>query len=139
MALTDKFFGPMTLTFRDFASATEVIAGVKRDTATFNIETLADREEFEDGSAIDTEAGRRVTLEGDITDVVAADFDTIEALAGPFSILFASTGKLITINSTAAQPNTCHMSMVDGKMHFKVMNNWPLGTSHATMFAITTP
>ena len=139
MPLADIFFGPMTLTFRDFAAGTEVIAGVKRDTAVFNIETLADRQEFEDGGAIDTVAGRRVTLEGDISDVVAADFDTIEGMAGNFTVLFTATGKLLTINGTAAQPNTTHISMVDGKMHFKVMNNWPLGTSHATMFAITTP
>ncbi|MCH8937678.1 MAG: hypothetical protein IIB90_18370, partial [Gemmatimonadetes bacterium] len=67
MPLSDKFFGPMTLTFRDFAAGTEVIAGIKRDTVTLNIETLADRQDFEDGGAIDTEAGRRVVGEGDIS------------------------------------------------------------------------
>ena len=136
MALGDKFYGPMTLTFNHITSGTKAYSTLKRDTVTINIERLEDRMEFEDGSAADTEMGSRVVVEGNISDVVAADFDTIETYSGDLTILFTKPSKTLTIPGTAAQPNNVFASMDDGKMHFRVTNNWPLGTSHATMFQI---
>ena len=60
MSLALKFWGPMTITFNDVTSGSKAYAGLKRDTITINEETLADRFEIENASAIDTEAGRRV-------------------------------------------------------------------------------
>ncbi len=136
MALADKFYGPMTLTFNDISSGTKAYSTLKRDTVTINIERLEDRMEFEDGSAADTEAGSRITVEGNISDIVPADMDTIEGYSGDLTILFTKPSKTLTIPGTAAQPNNVFVSMDDGKMHFKVTNNWPLATTHATMFQI---
>ena len=136
MSLALKFWGPMTITFNDITTGSKAYSGIKRDTITINEETLADRFEIEDGSAIDTEAGRRVVVEGDISDIVPADFDTIEGYAGDFTVLFTGPNKTLTLQGSATQPNTTHVSLVDGKMHFKVMGNWPLGTNHASVFAV---
>ncbi len=129
MALADKIFGDVTLTFNDITSGTKAYANLIPGTVSVNVETPEDRAEFEDGSAADQEIGRRTILELDISDLTFADFDTIEGFQGDITLAVAKTSKTYTFPGTAGQPNYVITSMVDGKMHIKATCNWPVNTN----------
>lgn len=139
MTLADKIFGDVTLTFNDITSGTKAYANLIPGSYSLNVESPEDRAEFEDGSAADQEIGRRLIVEGDISDITAADFDTIEGYQGDFTILVAKTGKLYTFPGTATQKNYVITTIVEGRMHFKVTGNWPVNTTIATLLQVTTP
>ena len=62
MSLALKFWGPMTITFNDITTGSKAYSGIKRDTITINVETLAYRCAIEDGSASHTADARRVVV-----------------------------------------------------------------------------
>ncbi len=136
MTLAQKIFGDVTITFKDFAAGTEVIASMIPGTFSINMESPEDRAEFHDGSAADQEIGRRVILEFDVTDVVPADFDTIEGLQGDVDILVVKPNKTYTFQGSALIPNYNITSIVDGKMHIKTTSNWKVNTTVATVMAV---
>ena len=136
MALENKVFGDIVVTFKDFAAGTEVIASMIPGTFSINMESPEDKAEFENGSAADQEIGRRVILEFDVTDVVPADFDTIESYQGDVDILIVKTNKTYTFQGSALIPNYNISSIVDGKMHIKTTSNWAVNTTVATLLGV---
>lgn len=136
MTLEQKIIGDIVVTFKDFAAGTEVIASMIPGTFSINQESPEDRAEFEDGSAADQEIGRRVVLEFDVSDVVPADFDTIEGYQGDVDILVNKTSKTYTFQGSALIPNYNITSIVDGKMHIKTTSNWAVNTTIATLLGV---
>jgi len=139
MSVLTKIWGPFTLTLHDFAAGTQVHSGLKRDAVVINEENVENRFEFEDGSAADVEEGRRVTIELTISDLTVADMDTAETYNGPVEILFTKQQKELTFPGTAAQPNHVFAGLEDGKVKLKIIANWPLGTTHATVMSFAAP
>ena len=136
MTLEDKIFGDVVVTFKDHAAGTEVIASMIPGTFTINQESPEDNAQFEDGSGADQEIGRRTILEFDVSDVVPADFDTIESYQGDVDILVVKTNKTYTFQGSALQPNYNITSIVDSKMHIKTTGNWPVNTAVATTLGV---
>ena len=139
MALADKIFGDVTLTFNDISSGTKAYANLIPGSYSLNMESPEDRAEFEDGSAADQEIGRRLIVEVDLSDMITADFATIEGYQGDFTILVAKTGKLYTFPGVVTQKNYVITSIVDGKMHAKVTCNWPVNTAITSVLQVSTP
>jgi len=137
MTLANKWYGDATITFNDISSGTKAYANLIPGTLSINAESPEDRAEFEDGSAADQEIGRRVIIEGDISDMVMADFDTVESYQGDTTIAFAKPASTVTFPGTAPQPNYNILSIVDGKMHFKGTANWPVNTDWTSILQIT--
>jgi len=136
MALADKVFGDVVVTFKDHAAGTEVIASMIPGTFSINQESPEDNAQFEDGSGADQEIGRRTILEFDVTDVVPADFDTIESYQGDVDIQVVKTGKTYTFQGSALIPNYNITSIVDGKMHIKTTANFAVNTTIAATLGV---
>ena len=139
MPIADKIYGPLTITINDITSGLEAFGVNKEDFVTIDIESIANKTEFEDDGAADHTGGRRVKIEFDASDVIPADMDTVESYQGDIEVLLQETGKLITFPGTALQPNDVITSMADKKNHVLIQANWPIGTTMADMFQITTP
>ncbi len=139
MALADKWCGPFTTTYKDFAAGTESFAGLKRDTGVFNITPNTITEDFETGDGCEVNGGYTLELTQTFSDVIPADMDTILSYGGNVTVLFAKSGKTVTFPGTALVPNYNEVSLVDGKVQVRTVCRWPLATTFATMFQISGP
>jgi len=79
---TKVFHGPFTINFNATTGAgTKEYAGSNKDSIEINVTTKIATEELVDGSEIHDEAGRQVDIAITLSEVVAADLDTIETLS----------------------------------------------------------
>ena len=139
MALADKWCGPFTVTYKDFAAGTEAFAGLKRDTGVLSIIPNTISEDFETGDGCEVNGGFTTELTLTFSDVIPADMDTIIGYNGSVTVLLAKSGKTITFPGTALIPNFHEVTLLDGKVQVKTICRWPLATTFATMFQITGP
>ena len=133
MALADKWCGPFTVTYNDITSGTKAYSGLKRDTGVLNITPNTITEDFESGDGCESNGGFTTELTITLSDVVAADFDTIISYLGDVTILFAKSAKTVTFPGTALVPNFQEVTLVDGKMQIRTVTRWPLATDFTTM------
>ena len=136
MPLADKWCGPFTVTYNDITSGTKAYAGLKRDTGVLNITPNTISEDFEGGDGCESNGGFTTEMTITLSDVVAADFDTIISYLGDVTVLFAKSGKTVTFPGSALVPNFQEAMLVDGKMQIRTVTRWPLATDFTTMFQI---
>ncbi len=136
MALANKWCGPFTVAYNDITSGTKAFAGLKRDTGVFNITPNTISEDFEGGDGCESNGGFTTEMIITLSDIVAADFDSIISFLGDVVVTFAKSGKVVTFPGTALVPNFQEASLVDGKMQIRTVTRWPLETDFTTMFQI---
>ncbi len=138
---TKVFHGPYTVTFgASVGVATKAYAGSNKDSITVDIATKVATEELVDGAEIYDEAGRQITMEITLDEVVAADLDLIETLnAGTTQevlIQFTNMPEASDKISFQAQGIKVFVDMAGMKPIIKVKMGVPAGTTLATVFSI---
>lgn len=138
---TKVFHGPYTATFdKTTAAGTKSYSGSNKESVEINITTKVATEEMVDGAEIYDEAGR--TVEGTIglSEIVAADLDTIEDCSTG-----ATPGIRIQFTNMPAGTDTLSLleqgikffaDVVNGKPVIRFKMGVPAGTTMATLFQI---
>lgn len=138
---TKVFHGPYTVTFNaTTAAGTKSFAGSNKDSVTVDITTKVVTEEVVDGAEIYDQAGKQLTMEIQLSEMVAADMDLIESInsgATPEVIIAFTNMPSGTDTLTVAQQGIKAFVDVAGlKPVVKVKVGVPVGTTFATLFSI---
>ena len=148
---TKVLHGPFTAVFDDNNGGTAVtITGSNKDAIEINLVTKIAMEELTDGSEIDDEAGRTLTVDLNIDELVAADLDAIKALFSEKSVdahsltvqftnMPAATDMLTFLADAApstSRPLSVFIDIVGGKPVIKVKQAAPVGATIANLISI---
>lgn len=138
---TKVFHGPYTVSFNATTGvAKKSYSGSNKDSVTVDITTKVVTEELVDGAEIYDEAGRQLTMEITLDEVVAADLDLIEEInagATPeVTIQFTNMPAATDTLTVAEQGIKAFVDMSGLKPVVKVKVGVPAGTTFATLFGI---
>lgn len=150
---TKVIHGPYTVTFSDgnVSPTTVVFSGSNKDSITFDLASEVAVTDVVDGSAIRDLAGRLLTVEIEVSEVIAADLDSIETVmntadtddqtvAIQFTNMPTATDT-ITLAEDASpallRPLTVFIDMVNFRPVMKVFFSGSNATTIAQLIAIT--
>ncbi len=138
---TKVFHGPFSVFFGSTTGATDKsYTGSNKDSVTLSITTKVATEEIVDGSEIKDEAGRQLTMEITLSELIPADLDTIEGIndgATPEVRIQFTNMPTASDTLTVAQQGIKVFADVDNfKPVLKVAVGVPNGTTLATLFQI---